>query len=90
VGPVERRDREEPFMGLDREMAQAVAAKLVEALSRYATPALMPLVVERMREIVQDAAPVAGELPPRPSSSAGELPRPAPRPGLPPPHDQES
>jgi DNA helicase IV len=101
VGPIERRERGEPFGGLDREMANAVAAKLVEALSRYATPALMPLVVERMREIVGDEAPVVGELPSRPSSSAGELPRPAWRAGLPSPqaapntsphaspHDQE-
>jgi len=79
-GRVDRLDRvaavprSEPFGGLDREMAHAIAGKLVEALSRYATPALMPLVVDRMREIVEAEAPVVGELP-SPASRAG-LPSP--------------
>jgi DNA helicase IV len=76
----------EPFAGLDREMANAVASKLVEALARYATPALIPLVVEQMREILQiDAGP---ELSGRPSSAAPVLGPPAPRAGLPSPQEQ--
>lgn len=43
----------DPFAGLDREMAHAVAAKLVEALTRYATPALIPHVVEQMAQILE-------------------------------------
>jgi DNA helicase IV len=76
----------EPFAALDREMANAVASKLVEALARYATPALIPLVVEQMREILQiDAGP---ELSGRPSSAAPVLGPPAPRAGLPSPQEQ--
>jgi hypothetical protein len=84
VAPV---PRSEPFGALDREMAHAVASKLVEALSRYATPALIPLVVERMREIVEADAPVVGELPGRASPPA-ELSPPASR-GLPSPQEQD-
>jgi DNA helicase IV len=47
----------EPFAGLDREMAHAVASKLVEALSRYATPALIPHVVEQMAQILDIERP---------------------------------
>jgi hypothetical protein len=76
----------EPFAALDREMANAVASKLVEALARYATPALIPLVVEQMREILEiDAGP---ELTGRPSSAAPVLGPPAPRAGLPSPQEQ--
>jgi hypothetical protein len=67
--------RVDPFGALDREMAQAVAAKLVETLSRYAMPALIPLVVEKMREIV--------ELEAASSSPPSTLGPPPPRPGLP-------
>jgi hypothetical protein len=72
-------------------MANAMASKLVEALARYATPSLIPLVVERMREIIEAEAPVVPELPGRSSSSTPALgpPAPAPRAGLPSPHDQE-
>jgi hypothetical protein len=80
--------RSEPFGALDREMAHAVASKLVEALSRYATPALIPLVVEKMREIVEADAPVVGELPGRASPPA-ELSPPASRAGLPSPQEQD-
>jgi DNA helicase IV len=83
--------RVDPFGALDREMANAMASKLVEALARYATPSLIPLVVERMREIIEAEAPVVPELPGRSSSSTPALgpPTPAPRAGLPSPHDQE-
>jgi hypothetical protein len=83
--------RVDPLGGLDREMADAVASKLVEALARYATPSLIPLVIERMREIVEAEAPVVPELPGRSSSSTPALGPPAPRPGLPSPspHEQE-
>lgn len=42
-----------PFAALDREMARAVASKLAEALTRYATPALIPKVIEEMAAILQ-------------------------------------
>jgi hypothetical protein len=41
------------FAGLDREMAHAMASKLVEALTRYATPALIPHVLEQMAHILE-------------------------------------
>ena len=44
----------DPFAALEREIARAVAAKLADALRRYATPALIPLVVEQMQEILAD------------------------------------
>jgi DNA helicase IV len=87
------RSTPEPFGGLDREMAHAMATKLVEALSRYATPTLIPLVIEKMREIVDAESPVVGELPGRgsggSSASAGELPSPVSRAGLPSPQEHD-
>ncbi|MGH9213330.1 MAG: HelD family protein [Acidimicrobiales bacterium] len=43
----------DPLLALDREMARAIAAKLAEALTRYAAPTLIPLVVEEMTDILQ-------------------------------------
>jgi DNA helicase IV len=43
----------DPFGQLDREMARAIAAKLAEALTRYASPTLIPMVVEQMAEILR-------------------------------------
>jgi len=40
----------DPFAALDVEIATAIAAKLAEALRRYATPAIIPLVLEKMVE----------------------------------------
>lgn len=45
------------FGSLDVEMARAVAAKLSEALQRYATPALIPLVIEQMAEMLDNREP---------------------------------
>jgi hypothetical protein len=44
----------DPFAALEQEIAHAVATKLSDALRRYATPALIPLVVEEMRRLLTD------------------------------------
>jgi DNA helicase IV len=49
--------RADPFAALDREMAHALAKKLAEALTRYATPALVPLVIDQMAEILEADKP---------------------------------
>jgi DNA helicase IV len=53
--PVEEDDvpAPDPFSSLDREMARAIAGKLAEALTRYAAPTLVPLVVEEMADILR-------------------------------------
>lgn len=42
----------ESVAALDQEMARAIANKLAETLSRYVTPSLIPLVLEEMREVL--------------------------------------
>lgn len=41
-----------PLSGLDRAMARAVATELAETLARHVQPALLPLVVEEMRHVL--------------------------------------
>jgi hypothetical protein len=49
----------EPLADLDRAMARAVAGKLAETLLRYVQPALLPLVVEEMRQVLDIDQPDA-------------------------------
>lgn len=42
----------ESLAALDQEMARAIANKLAETLSRYVRPSLIPLVLEEMRDVL--------------------------------------
>jgi DNA helicase IV len=44
--------RRDPLAGLDQAMARALAAKLAETLTRYVQPALFPLVIEEIRQLI--------------------------------------
>ncbi len=59
--------RVDPFSRLDRDVAKAIAEKLAETLSRYAAPALVPMVMEEMADMLQaedeDACPPPPERP---------------------------
>ena len=45
----------DPLRALEQEMARAMAATLADALRRYVTPALIPLVVDQMARMLDEA-----------------------------------